>query len=116
MRSGATPGAPLPWARAAAWQDAGGGRSAEPRGAPGRRCTAELSAGLRRDIASAPVGETMQASLAVQVGLITSLPLDAAQWVHEASLEALTVGSRYPERSALERGWDPEEQQVWTRG
>ena len=103
----------LPWARAAAWRMLA---EVDRRNLGAwRRYTAELSAGLRRDIASAPVGETMQALLAVQVGLITSLPLDAAQWVHEASLEALTVGSRYPERSALERGWDPEEQ-VWTRG
>ena len=104
----------LPWARATAWRMLAEvdrrnltawtplHRGALRRAAPRHR----LCAG-RGDHAGPP-GRP-------QLGLITSLPLEAAQRVHEASLEALTVGSRYPERSALERGWDPEEQ-VWTRG
>ena len=80
-----------------------------------QRYTSEMSAGIRTALFNAPVGETIQALLAGQLDLITSLPIDAAQRVHEASLEALEAGGRYQERTAIERGWDPETQ-TWTRG
>jgi SPP1 gp7 family putative phage head morphogenesis protein len=80
-----------------------------------QRYTEGMSTALRTALFNAPIGEAVQALLDYQVELITSLPLEAAQRVHEASLEAMAAGSRYPERSAIEQGWDPEKQ-MWTRG
>jgi hypothetical protein len=77
--------------------------------------TKALSAGVRRQIFSAPVGETMLGLMAEQVNLITSLPLQAARRVHEATLEALIAGDRYQERTAIEQGYDPDTD-TWTRG
>ena len=57
-----------------------------------QRYTSEMSAGIRTALFNAPVGETIQALLAGQLDLITSLPIDAAQRVHEASLEAPEAG------------------------
>jgi len=65
-----------------------------------RQHAAHLSFELRRELAEAPIGDAVDGLLAQQVGLITSLPMEAAQRVHEASLEAITVGSRYPDRTA----------------
>ena len=65
-----------------------------------QRYTQEISARLRQELFNAPVGVVTQALLASQVDLITSLPLEAAQRVHEATLEALTIGGRYPEQTA----------------
>jgi SPP1 gp7 family putative phage head morphogenesis protein len=77
--------------------------------------TAALSTGIRRAIATAPVGPAMLGLLAEQVGLITSLPLQAAVRVHENTLGALEAGSRYQEWTAIERGYDPGTE-TWTRG
>lgn len=86
----------LPWARAAAWRMI---HEVNRRNLTAwQKYTAEMSDELRQEIFSAPTGEAMLRLLADQVGLITSLPLDAAQRVHEQTLEALTLGSRYPER------------------
>ena len=88
----------LPWAKAAAWRMIA---EVNRRNLTAwQKYTAEMSAGLRREIMVAPTGEAMLRLLAEQVGLIRSLPLDAAQRVHEQTLEALTVGSRYPEQEA----------------
>jgi SPP1 gp7 family putative phage head morphogenesis protein len=60
----------------------------------------EMGAELRLEIMGAPVGETMQQLLGEQVDLITSLPIDAAQRVHEKTIEAITMGGRYAEQTA----------------
>lgn len=65
-----------------------------------RQHAAHLSFELRRALAEAPIGDAVDGLLAQQVSLITSLPMEAAQRVHEASLEALTIGSRYPDQTA----------------
>jgi len=62
--------------------------------------TQGMSAALRFELRTAPTGEVMRGLLEEQVGLITSLPIDAAQRVHERSVEALMTSARYPERTA----------------
>jgi SPP1 gp7 family putative phage head morphogenesis protein len=58
----------------------------------------EMSFQLRNALATAPIGPAVQGLLAQQVALITSLPIEASRYVQERSLQALHVGSRYPER------------------
>jgi SPP1 gp7 family putative phage head morphogenesis protein len=55
----------------------------------------EISRALHREIAGAPVGPLLRQLQASQVALITSLPREAAERVHELSLEALTGGKRW---------------------
>lgn len=62
-----------------------------------RRLGAEFSAQLRNDILNAPTGETMRELLAGQVELIRSIPLDAAQRVHELTLAGLEDSTRASE-------------------
>lgn len=62
--------------------------------------SAELSDGLRRELASAPTGEIMRRLLADQVGLIKSIPIDAAQRVHDLTLKGLEDGARASEVAA----------------
>jgi SPP1 gp7 family putative phage head morphogenesis protein len=57
----------------------------------------EIGRTLRREINAAPTGAAMQESLANQVELIKSLPLEAAQRVHKLTLEGITGGTRAPE-------------------
>jgi len=64
-----------------------------------RNYTAQMGAALRVELAGAPIGGPMAEILAQQVELITSLPLEAAQHVHEKSMEAISISSRYPERT-----------------
>ncbi len=52
---------------------------------------------LKQEIDRAPTGEAMRASLARQVNLITSLPLDAAERVHKLTIEGLTNSTRASE-------------------
>lgn len=54
----------------------------------------EIGRHLRREIATAPTGLAMRQSLDSQVGLIMSLPKEAAERVHNLTLEALTSGRR----------------------
>lgn len=61
---------------------------------------AEMSSALRREIRTAPTGETMRALLAEQVTLIKSIPLEAAQRVHELTLRSLEDSSRSSEIAA----------------
>lgn len=56
-----------------------------------------ISAELRREILTAPTGETMRKLLDLQVGLIKSIPLDAAQRVQKLAIEGLEGGKRYNE-------------------
>lgn len=54
----------------------------------------QMSRSLAREIADAPTGAVMQQLLASQVELITSLPIDAAQRVHNLTMEAMVDGTR----------------------
>lgn len=49
---------------------------------------------LRTEIDKGPVGEIMRARLAEQVGLITSLPREAAERVHRLTLDRISNGER----------------------
>ena len=57
----------------------------------------ELSKGIRDEILSAPVGGVMQSLMDEQVKLIRSLPLEAAQRVHELTIKGLEDGTRVKE-------------------
>src|SRR5690348_8779908 len=59
--------------------------------------TRELSLGIRREVRTAPTGEVLRALLGEQVKLIKSLPLDAAQRVHELTLRGLEDSTRASE-------------------
>ncbi|WP_233496782.1 phage minor head protein [Dyella sp. AtDHG13] len=57
----------------------------------------EMSRELRREIQTAPTGELFQALLNEQVTLIKSIPLDAAQRVHELTIKGLEDSTRASE-------------------
>lgn len=65
-----------------------------------RVLTAEMKTELRREILEAPTGERMKELLGQQVTLIKSLPLDAAQRVHELTIRGLEDGTRAKEIAA----------------
>jgi SPP1 gp7 family putative phage head morphogenesis protein len=83
--------------------------------------TRGMAAALRKELRSPAsfVGGMMESLLANQVQLITSLPLEAAQRVHEKTLEAQFHASRYPEQEAEIReklkAAHPEETYRWLR-
>ena len=52
----------------------------------------EIGRDLRKEIKDAPIGDRMRELLDIQVELITSIPLDAAQRVHKLTLEGITKG------------------------
>lgn len=52
---------------------------------------------LQKEVATAPTGNLLRELLAEQVKLITSLPIEAAQRVHELMLEGLAEGTRAKE-------------------
>lgn len=56
--------------------------------------SAELGAGLRQEIRTAPTGKAMRELLDLQVDLITSIPRSAAERVHRLATEALVTGRR----------------------
>lgn len=62
-----------------------------------RRHSLQISEALRREIINAPTGETLRALLESQVTLITSLPIEAANRVHELTLKGLETSSRATE-------------------
>lgn len=83
--------------------------------AAGKRMIAEVAAADRggwkkfaatvgrevdREIQSAPTGIATQESLQRQVNLITSLPREAAERVHELTVKGISEGKRYPEIAA----------------
>lgn len=68
-----------------------------------RQRSIDMSRALREELAGAPVGGVMRSLLAEQVGLIKSIPLDAAQRVHEWTLTALEDSSRAKEAEAAIR-------------
>lgn len=57
----------------------------------------EISKALRDEIRNAPTGELMREMLAEQVTLIKSLPLEAAQRVHDLTLKGIEDGTRAKE-------------------
>lgn len=58
------------------------------------KTSAKMGRLLQAEIDSAPTGVAMRQKLAEQVGLITSLPRDAAERVHKLTLEGITGGKR----------------------
>ena len=56
-----------------------------------------MSRELNREIQSAPTGEVMRSLMEEQVALITSLPTEAAQRVHELALKSMETGARADE-------------------
>lgn len=54
----------------------------------------DMGKALRQELQSAPTGSTYAALMEAQVGLIKSLPLDAAERVHKLTLSGLTSGRR----------------------
>lgn len=61
---------------------------------------AEMSEALRHEIRNAPTGAAMKDLLAEQVTLIKSIPLEAAQRVHELTLKGLEDSTRSSEIAA----------------
>jgi SPP1 gp7 family putative phage head morphogenesis protein len=57
----------------------------------------QMRRALREEIRSAPTGAMLRQRLEEQVGLIRSLPIDAAQRVHELTIEGLSSGARFKE-------------------
>ncbi|MGX6999900.1 phage head morphogenesis protein [Caballeronia sp. KNU42] len=57
----------------------------------------DMSRGIREEIRNAPTGSVLRALLEEQVGLIQSIPLDAAQRVHRLTLEGLENSTRASE-------------------
>lgn len=54
----------------------------------------DLSANLRKEIRSAPTGKVFSELLSEHVRLIKSLPLEAAQRIHDLATESVTDGAR----------------------
>lgn len=65
-----------------------------------RSRSAEMGRLLHREIETAPTGAAMQQILAEQVGLITSLPIEAAERVHRLTIEGIANGTRAKELAA----------------
>lgn len=55
----------------------------------------QMGYALRRELKNAPTGQVLQALQQEQVRLIKSLPLEAAQRVHDLSEELLSTGQRW---------------------
>lgn len=68
--------------------------------------TKEIGRGLRAEIEAAPIGDVLRQRMADQVDLITSLPRDAAERVHQLAIESVEQGTRASEIEAriLETG------------
>lgn len=91
-----------PWARATSWRMVSEVNRRNK--TAWEKHTRGMSQALRREIMQAPIGETMLGLMEQQVGLITSLPIEAAQRVHEKTQEAIIAGTRYSEKTWLELG------------
>lgn len=59
-----------------------------------RKLSANIGRGLRREIDTAPTGQATRDALDRQVGLIKSLPLEAAERVHRVTLDGIAKGRR----------------------
>jgi SPP1 gp7 family putative phage head morphogenesis protein len=62
-----------------------------------KRVSSVMGRDLASEIRYAPIGRTVQDLMQQQVELITSLPIEAAQRVHQLTLKAITEGSRAKE-------------------
>lgn len=69
-----------------------------------RKSAATVGRELRRELREAPTGMLVRQYLGEQVGLITSLPLEAAQRVHELTLEGIVQAGRAQELSDMIMG------------
>lgn len=58
------------------------------------RVSQQMGQALKREIATAPTGEAMRTAMASQVKLITSLPTEAAQRVHDLVIAGISEGRR----------------------
>jgi SPP1 gp7 family putative phage head morphogenesis protein len=58
------------------------------------RVSQQMGQALRREIATAPTGEAMRTAMAAQVKLITSLPTEAGQRVHDLVIAGISEGRR----------------------
>lgn len=59
-----------------------------------------ISSQLHRDLANAPLGVRVRELMQLQVGLITSIPQDAAERVHRLTLQGLESSTRAKETAA----------------
>jgi len=66
-----------------------------------RRYTKDMGLAMRQELANADIGQVVKDALAEQVRLITSLPLDAAQRVHDLTTEAVVSSQRAKEIAEL---------------
>ena len=66
-----------------------------------RAHTADMRAGIMREITSAPTGLTAVALVRENVGLIKSLPLEAAERAQALALRAVTDGTRASETAKM---------------
>ncbi len=62
-----------------------------------RQLAGAMSASIQKEILSAPTGEVFRLLQAGQVELIKSIPLDAAQRVHDLTIKGLEDGTRAKE-------------------
>jgi SPP1 gp7 family putative phage head morphogenesis protein len=85
----------VPWARAVAARVVNEANKKDI--AAWRAHSNQISAGLRAEIHTAPTGTVLRESMARQVGLITSLPTEAATRVHKLAIEARINGTRSTE-------------------
>ena len=65
-----------------------------------RKVSAQMGRALHKEIQEAPTGMAMRRLMGEQVGLITSLPRDAAERVHKLTQEGITQGRRAAEIAA----------------
>lgn len=83
------------------WATAVGGRMLADVSARDERAWAEyarfMGVEIRRELRTAETGAALRGFLAEQVGLITSLPLEAAKRVHEVATGQLYQSARYDE-------------------
>lgn len=86
------------------WAQSVGGRMVAEVAARDRKAWAQVSremgTALHREIDNAPTGAVLKQRLAEQVRLITSLPSEAADRVHQITLEGVTTGTRAGEIAA----------------
>jgi SPP1 gp7 family putative phage head morphogenesis protein len=64
-----------------------------------KNASAEIGEGVAKLMADAPIGDVVKRLMGEQVELITSLPRDAAQRVHELAMEGLAHSTRASELS-----------------
>lgn len=87
-----------------AWANSVGGRMVAEVAARDRKAwmamSREMGTAIHREIEQTPTGTLLRARLADQVSLITSLPTDAADRVHQLTIEGLSNGTRANEIAA----------------